>query len=86
MQVKNPLNGSNTNYNLYGSSKYNILDKLLGKFKYNIKKKDITLLQFMSKLLKYCDNKHQFKGKKLPGCFKRSPCGSDKKYKNCCGK
>ncbi|MBQ4263298.1 MAG: SEC-C domain-containing protein [Bacilli bacterium] len=30
--------------------------------------------------------KAQFSNKKLPGCFNRLPCGSGRKYKQCCGK
>ena len=66
--------------------KSNVLDKLLDKFKCIIRKLDIILLQFMSKLLKCLSKKAQFKRKKLHSCFNRKPCGSGRKYKVCCGK
>ncbi|HHX70359.1 MAG TPA: hypothetical protein GX708_20185 [Gallicola sp.] len=40
----------------------------------------------MGKLLKLMSKKAQFLSKKLLSCFNRSPCGSGKKYKNCCGR
>ena len=40
----------------------------------------------MGKLLKFMSKKAQFKRKKLLGCFNMPPCGSGKKYKQCCGK
>ncbi|NLV90595.1 MAG: hypothetical protein GX032_03920 [Tenericutes bacterium] len=40
----------------------------------------------MSKILKFSNKKCQFSSKKLHGCFNGSPCGSGKKYKQCCGK
>ncbi|MBQ9012109.1 MAG: SEC-C domain-containing protein [Bacilli bacterium] len=43
-------------------------------------------MQFRSKLLKYSSKKAQFSNKKLLSCFNSSPCGSGKKYKQCCGK
>ena len=40
----------------------------------------------MSKLFNISSKKAHFKRKKLPGCFNILPCGSGKKYKQCCGK
>ena len=52
----------------------------------NVRKIDITLLHFMSKLLNFLSKKAHFKRKKLHGSFKWTPCGSGKKYKQCRGK
>ena len=40
----------------------------------------------MSKLFNFLSNKAHFKRKKIHGSFKWTPCGSGRKYKQCCGK
>ena len=46
----------------------------------------VIFLQFLSNLLKLMSKKDQFQSKKLQGCFNGLPCGSERKYRQCCDK